>query len=189
MMRGPLSYLPLASGFLVLVLSLALGVLTITSRNNASSQSLNTKAAEQPGIVSLSPSSGDYPFSSGSSYQVGIIVNSAERSLDGADIIIRFDPTKVQVEGTKITTGNLFEDYIVNSVDNVRGQIKVGAVTFTSKPVAGLLGTFRFTPLAKGVVEFTFDFAPGATTETNLAESKTARDILGKVENARYIFR
>jgi hypothetical protein len=93
-----------------------------------------------------------------------------------------------QVVG-KVTTANLFEQYMVNSIDNVSGQIKLGALTFTPKPVTGVVGTFKFTPLKPGTVDFTFVFTPGSTTDTNLAETKTARDVLGSVENASYVFK
>jgi hypothetical protein len=189
-MKSPLSYLPLASGFLVLVLSLAIGVLTVTSKNTlvSPSQNMSTKAAQETGSLSLSPATGDYSFAAGTSYPVGIIVSSGEKSLDGVDIIINFDPKMAQVVG-KVTTANLFEQYMVNSIDNVSGQIKLGALTFTPKPVTGVVGTFKFTPLKPGTVDFTFVFTPGSTTDTNLAETKTARDVLGSVENASYVFK
>lgn len=190
-MKSPLSYLPLASGFLVLVLSLAIGVLTVTSKNNltATPQNLTTKAAEATATLSLSPASGDFAFTPGTSYPVGIIIDSAGKAVDGVDVIVNFDPKLVRVEGGKVSTTNLFEQYMVNSVDNVKGQIKLGALTFTAKPVTGIVGTFKFTPLVAGNLTFVYLFTPGATTDTNVAEHGTARDILGSVGNASFNFK
>ncbi len=189
-MKSPLSYLPLASGFLVLVLSLAVGVITVNSNKNLSSnQNLSTEAAAENATLSLSPAGGDYIFDGKTSYPVGIILNSAGRSIDGADIIITFDPKKVQVEGSAVTVSNDFEQYPVNKIDNAAGKIRLSALTFSAKAVTGIMGTFRFRPLGAGAVNFSFDFKPGATTDTNVADHASAKDILGSVTNASYSFK
>lgn len=186
-MRNSLSFLPLASGFLVLVLSLGVAVLTINSKNN-SSQNLNTKASEQIPSLGLSPATSTYAYSPNQTYTVGIIIDSAGKLVSGVDIIINFDPTKAQVIDPKITPANLFEQYPLNSVDNVKGKIRIGALSFNAKPVTGIIGTFKFKSLIKGEVNFSFDYTPGATTDTNIAEQGTATDILGKVDNGSYRF-
>ena len=190
-MKSPLAFLPLASGFLVLVLSLAVGVLTVTKGGSipSSSQNVMTKAAEVTATLTLSPSSGEYEVSPGSSFPVGVIVDSAGKSVDGIDTIINWDPKMARVEDGRVVASNLFEQYMVNSVDNVKGQIKLGALTFTAKPVNGVVGTFRVTPLTEGSANFSFQFTPGATTDSNVAEHGTAKDILGRVENARFSFK
>lgn len=186
-MRNPWSYLPISAGILVLVLSLALGVLTVTSKRP--SQSLTTKAAVANASLALSPATGDYTFAVGTSYPVGIVLDSAGKTIDGVDIVINFDPTKARVEGTSLSTTSIFEQYPQNEVDNARGIIKLSGLTFTPKPLTGIITTFRFQPLVKGEVNFTFSFTPGATTDTNIADHDTAKDILGSVENGRYFFR
>ncbi len=182
-MRSPISYLPVASGFLVLILSLAVGVLTVSNR-----QVFNTKAAQDQAVLSLSPTSGTYAFTPGTTYPVGIVVNSGGKNVDGIDVIVNYDPAKVRVMDANLSTANLFEENPVNTIDNVRGQIKYSGLTFKTKPVAGIVGTFRYQPLTKGEVNFTFYFSPGSTTDSNVAENATAQDILTKVENARYTF-
>lgn len=186
-MRSRLSYLPLAAGMLVLVLSLAVGVLTVTSRS--SSQNLSTKATLESASLSLSPQNGDYTFTPGTFYPVGILVDSADKSIDGVDVVINYDPAKVKIVEPTLATTSLFEQYPLNSVNNVKGEIKLGGATFSDKPVTGIVATFRFQPLLKGEVNFTFSFTPGATTDSNVAEHTTAKDILGKVENGRFFFR
>ena len=186
-MKSPLSYLPIASGFLVLVLSLAVGVLTVTSKNT--NQQTTTKAAETAASFSLSPAVGDYTYQSGATYPVGIIMDSSGHSVDGVDVIINFDPKKAKVVDTKVSAATLFENVLVNSVDNVKGQIKFSGVTFNPKPLTGIVGTFRFQPLSTGTVTFTFDYIPKATTDSNIAEHGTAVDVLGNVTNGNYAFK
>jgi len=173
---------------LVLVLSLAVGVLTVTSKKQTS-QSLTTKATIENATLSFSPATGEYMFVAGTSYPVGILVDSAGKNIDGVDVVINFDPTKVQVEGSSLSTTTVFEQYPVNTVDNVKGIVKLSGLTFSTKPVTGIVATFRFQPLAKGEVNFTFNFISGATTDSNIADNTTAKDILGSVENGRYFFR
>lgn len=190
-MQNRLSYLPLAAGFTVLVLSLTVGVLTVTTRptGQGNSQNLATKAAEQTASLSLVPAGGDYTFSPTITIPVGIVLDSAGKSVDGVDVIIGFDPAKVQITGNKITPGTLFEEAPQNTVDNKLGQIRFSALTFKPKPVSGIVGTFSVKPLIKGEIDLTFQFLPGATTDSNIAEHGTAKDVLGRVGNGRYTFK
>ncbi len=184
-MKTPLSYLPLASGLLVLVLSLAVAVLTVTNKKVA----VFTKAAQETASLALNPASGDYLFDNTTAYPVGIVIDSGGKSVDGLDTVINFDPAKAQVVDTKISPTTLFEEFPLNSVDNKKGQIKFSALTFNAKPATGIVGTFKFRPLAKGEINFTIYFVPGATTDSNIAEHSTAKDILGSVTNGRFVFK
>lgn len=188
-MRNSLSFLPLASGLLVLVLSLGVAILTVTSRNNApSSQNVTTKATEANASLSLTPNDATYTYTPGQTYNLGIILDSAGISVDGADVVINFDPTLAQVVDSKVSTTTLLEQYPLNSVDNIKGLIRFSGLTFNSKPLTGIMGTFKFRPLGKGEVNFTFDFTPGATTDSNIAEHATAQDVLKTVTNGHYVF-
>ncbi len=187
-MQSRFSWLPLASGLTVLVLSLALAVLVVTGKT-PTNQNIRSQAAVVAGSLGLSPATGDYAFSPGSAYPVGIVVDSKTASADGVDVIIKFDPKKVQVVGSSLSPTTLFEKVPLNAVDNAAGTIRFSALTFSPKPVTGILATFSFRPLASGEVGFVFDFTPGATVDSNIAEHGTAKDVLGSVENATYNFR
>jgi len=194
-MNSVIKWLPLASGFLVLVLSLTVAVLTVSNKNsqlantNNTSQDIRAKAAEQPASLSLSPASGDFTLTLASTYPVGIVVDSGGKSVDGVDVIINFDPKKVQVVNPQITTSTMFTQFPANKVDNTKGQIVFSGLTFNPKPVSGIMGTFQIKPLVKGEVTLNFDFALGATTDSNIAENGTAKDVLGSVVSARYTFK
>jgi hypothetical protein len=178
-----------ASGLLVLVLSLAVAVLVAGRGLGTASQNPAVKAAGETASLALSPSSGDYAFSPSASYPVGIVFDSGSKAVDGVDVIIKFDPRQVQIAGGKIAAGTLFEEAPVNTVDNLKGEIRFSALTFNPRPVAGILGTFQMKPVAAGGAELTFAFAPGATVDSNAAEHGTARDILGKAEGAKFNFK
>lgn len=192
-MKNLLHWAPVASGFLVLVLSMFVAVMTVSNRNAtdnlAATQNLSTKAAEQMASLALSPSSGDYNYTLNATYPVGIVLDSAGKSVDGVDVIIRFDPKKAQVVSSRVATTNLFEEFPQNLIDNNLGRVRFSALTFNSRPVTGIIGTFTFKPLAKGIVDFTFDYTVGSTKDSNIAERGSARDILGQVTNGSYTFR
>lgn len=188
MRSSPLSFLPAAAGMLVLVLSLALSVLLV-ARRGGTPQNIGSRAGEQVASLMLSPTTGDYTFSPNTDYPVGIVVDTAGKVVDGVDVVINFDPARVQVVGTRVEPTTILEEYPLNKIDNTKGEIKFSALTFNPKALAGVAGTFRFRPLARGEVNLTINFTPEATTDSNIAEHGTAKDILGKVLNGSYFFR
>lgn len=191
-MESRFSWIPLTAGMTVLVLSLAIAVLVVTGKGTTglgTNQNVRTQATDVTGSMSLSPANGDYVFAANQTYPVGIVIDSAGKSVDGVDVVVNFDPKKVQVVGETISPTTMFERFPLNKVDNGRGQIQFSALTFNSKPEIGIAATFRFRPLAPGAVNFTFDFTLGKTTDSNIAEHGTAKDVLGKVENAAFNFK
>ncbi len=203
-------WLPLASGVLVLVLSLGVAVLTVNSRNagNEVAQIQKTaQASDHLPALSLSPDKMTYDFSPGRTYSVGVILESVGKEIDGVDVAIRFDPKKVRVTSTSVTPTALFERYPSNLVCNrvgdsngkctAAGVIKFSGLSFNPQKISGVIGTFSFEPLTKGEANFTFDFTPGATTDSNIAvhcggeesEPCAGVDALGAVLNANYVFK
>lgn len=191
-MRSSLSWLPIASGMLVLVLSLGVAFVTVTSRNNsgdvANSQALQTEAAVSFPTISLSPASGSFEFEPETEYPVGIVVDSAGKSVDGVDVVISYDPTRVEIVGSEVNPTGAFSEFPLNEVDAEAGKIRFSALTFDSIPVTGVVGTFSFRPLSAGEVNFLVDFTAGATTDSNIAEHGSAVDVLTGVQNATYLF-
>lgn len=193
-MKSLLTYLPIATGVLVLVLSLGVAVVTLTKKNSvgelAIDQNLNSQASQValPSLA-LNPSNQEYVFSEGQTYPVGILLDSGDEEIDGVDVVISFDPTKVRVTTPEITSAGLLDQTPLNKVDNATGKIRFSALTFTPKKVNGILGSFRYQPLVAGQVSFKFDFKPGATVDSNVAKHGSASDALDRVSDATYIFK
>ena len=166
--------------------------MTLTSRNNSENyepaQNLSASASEDLPSMTLSPDESTFTYIPGQSYPIGILIDSMGKSVDGVDVIILFEPSRVTVVGDRVTAGSVFTDVPLNKVDNTVGKVRFSALTFDAKPVNGILGTFRIMPKSAGEVNLTFDFTPGATTDSNMAEHGTADDVLGKVVNAKYLF-
>lgn len=189
-MKSPLSWLPIASGMLVLVLSLGLAFVTVSGRNGGvgtgAGQNLTSNAANVVPTISLSPATGDYSFSAGQTYPVGIVVDSAGKSIDGVDVVISYDSAKVQVVGGKVNPTSLFSENPLNSA--AQGKIRFSVLSFSPQPQSGIIGTFSIKPLVKGEVDLNVDYAPGSTTDSNIAEHGSAMDVLGGVVSAKYTF-
>lgn len=192
-MNNVFKWIPLASGLLVLVLSLTVAVLTVSSKNSplagVTSQNLSTHAAVSAANLALSPAMGDFVLSPTVTYPVGIVVDSGGKIADGVDVIINYDPKKVMVVNSQVSMASMFQQYPQNKVDNVKGEIRVSGLTFDPKPVVGIMGTFLIKPLAKGDVTLTIQFMPGTTTQSTIAEHGSALNVLGSVTNAKYTFR
>ncbi len=192
-MKSSLSWLPVASGMMVLVLSLGLAFVTVTNRKSAgevaNSQALQSNASVVPPTLSLSPESGQFEFVQNATYPVGIVLDSGGKSVDGVDVVITYDPQKVQIVGGKVNPTNVFSEVPLNQVNTQTGTIRFSALTFDPQPVTGVVGTFSFRPLSAGEVNFVLVYSQGATTDSNIAEHGSASDVLGNVMNATYLFK
>ena len=84
-----LTLLPTASGMLLLVLTLAL---VVVKTNKSSAVSLRVSASNQDVSLAFTPKSQTYNFSPNSFYTSGIILDSGGKTINGADVLIHFDP-------------------------------------------------------------------------------------------------
>lgn len=118
----------------------------------------------------------------GEKVTVDINLSSISR-VDGADILINYDPKLLSAE--PVAAGVIFRDFPVNRVDEAGGRITVSGITDASGGVLadGLFGSLEFTAKASGTTRISLEFTPGSTADSNLTESGTGKDILEKVEN------
>lgn len=114
---------------------------------------------------------------------------SSKVATDGLDIIMLYDPKLLSVvtgaDKSAVTLGTIYNDYPLNQVDEKAGRIAVSGITSKAGGVVakGVLGTVMFTAKAPGKAKIAFDFTLGSTTDSNVIETKTAKDVLGSVTN------
>lgn len=113
---------------------------------------------------------------------VNILVDTGGRNTDGTDVILNFDPKTLSAD--KVTSGTIYPNYPVNSVDPA-GRVSLSGITSVDKSFsgAGVLGTVTFKAVSLGKTTVALDFSLGNTTDTNVIESKTTKDVLTKVDN------
>lgn len=157
--------------------------LTVYSRPPAVTSTAATP--EYSAALLLSPAGGTIPV--GETLKVEILLETGEAKVDGTDAVLRYNPRMLRL--LKLEKGNLFEEYVQESVDEVEGRIKLSGLTFNPLPKSGILGTILFEPLVAGTTTVFFEFTPGTTKgDSNVAlTGGNGIDILKEVQNGRYV--
>jgi len=137
-----------------------------------------------PQKVSLTLSSAKAEYKLGEQFVVDIIIY-APKYVDGADLIITYDPKMLTAKPA--TLGKIFSDYPQNTVDASLGRISISGITKQKGGVVpnGEFGKLTFVANAAGATKIAFDFTSGQTVDTNVVESTTNKDILESVNELK----
>lgn len=108
---------------------------------------------------------------------------SSNSKTDGLDLIITYDPKLLSAK--PVTLGTLYSDYPQNVLDDKAGRISVSGITGQAGGILadGLFGKVEFRAKAPGVAAISLEFTPGESSDSNVTESGTGKDILEKVNN------
>jgi len=137
----------------------------------------------------ISPSQGS--FNQNCSSKVDILIDSQNASTNAADIIVEYDPSKIDV--TRVVTGDVYPNYFGNIIDSSSGTIRLTGASFVgSLNGHGTFATIEFKPkVNNGTGTFNVRFT-GAdqynTLDSNIADTNTSNDILTSVENGYFSF-
>lgn len=118
----------------------------------------------------------------GDTAKVNIWLSTGEKQTDGVDIVVNFDPNKLEVVEASglgaVAVGSLYSEYPVNKAES--GSVVLSGINNPGKTFRGrdLLGSFMVKAKASGKVSVALDFVSGSTTDSNVMETGTARDIL-----------
>jgi hypothetical protein len=150
----------------------------------------NTTSGTGKAILSLDPATRTSHTSC--NIQAKIIVDTGGRKTDGADVILNFNPD--DLEATSITQGSIYERYPNENMDNSAGKVTISGIAPIGVPYSGK-GTFATVNFkVKGGTdskntEVKFDFDPNnksKTTDSNVVENTTIKDLLDSVSNGSY---
>ncbi len=135
----------------------------------------------QPASITLSAPK--TTFKVGEKIPVSINLNSI-KATDGTDVILNFN-SNLLVASKSAEVGTIYDDYPLNNTDNVLGKVSISGISSAAagKVAKGVFGTIIFTATAPGKAQVNIDFTKGSTIDSNVTETKTAKDLLGKVEN------
>jgi len=139
--------------------------------------------------LSFAPSSGT--VSPDCSFNVDIVVDTGGSSTDGSDAVIKFDSSKLSTSADKITKGAIYDSFPFNPATVSDGKVAVSGIASLDKPFTGkgVLATIQFTVLPganTGTTLVTYDYTQGSTTDSNIVESGTIRDLLTQPSSANY---
>lgn len=158
----------------------ALNVPTIVSVQQTTTTSAQT---EIPGRISLSAPKTSYKVAD--LIPVSIAIDIGPKEISGADVIVSFDPNVLEVVPNGITKGRIFNEYPLLAQDAKKGKVSVSGIS-TLKNVfsgTGQFATINFKAKAPGKTSLVVNFQKGSTTESNLVEAASAKNILETVTN------
>lgn len=170
----------------IVVAAIFIGVYLVSQ-----STSPKPKAADEPvqtgATLSLAPAS--TTFNKGCDFSLDINLDTGGHSTDGTDVILKYDPSLVNV--LSIDKGTIYPNYPGSTYDNDSGKVLISGVSSVSTPVtgSGKFATLHLKVSPEATVSATninFDFDsedPYKTTDTNVVERGTVNDVLRKVVN------
>ena len=144
----------------------------------------------QTATMSVDPATGT--VNKGCLFPVNININAGGAETDGADAILLYDSSRFTAQS--VTTGSIYPDYPVSSIDSTAGKINVSGIASVATPFSGsgIFATVNFMVSENaptGATQLTFDFDPqdkAKTTDSNIVQRATIVDILGSVVNGNY---
>ncbi len=135
-------------------------------------------------IVLLSP---------GKSYKVGdsvfvtIRVATGGRATNGTDLVLNYDPKILEASTSgAIRPGKIYSDYPILTVDPKTGTIRISGTTSAGSKAfngIGVFATLNLKAISAGDTTLKVDFQKDSTTDSNVVESSTTKDILEEVFN------
>jgi len=139
----------------------------------------------QPVSLFLDPSAAEFP--TGKEFQVAIVLSTGQKSAIGADVILKYDPEKLEV--LEITPGQIFELY--PELEIQEEKVLISAISQEGKLFSGqgILAQLVLKGKVPGETKLKFEFEPGQTTDSNVAIENTQPDGLEEVKNGSYTFK
>jgi hypothetical protein len=125
-------------------------------------------------------------FATGEQIPVKVRVVTAGRATDSTDLLLKYDPKMLDATSSGIINGTLYKEYIINEVDQVKGEVRISAITPPNTEGfvgVGEFATVNFLAKQDGNTKVEVDFVKGSTTDSNLVETGIAIDILDQVYN------
>lgn len=124
----------------------------------------------------------------GDKITVTVKVRSDEPT-DGTDLVLKYDPKFFDIVASDATSpmvvNNLYNEYPINKVDEQSGTISVSGIAAEKNGslIDGVFGSFILKAKIAGNSKISVNFKPGLTSDSNIIETKTGKDILSSVTN------
>lgn len=117
--------------------------------------------------------------------RVSVVIGTGGKSVDGADLIVSYDPKILEATSGGLVKGKIFDEYPLLSLDEKKGLISISGINSVKK---GFAGTGQFASLvfkakSSGKANLKIQFEKDSTTDSNLVESSSSKDILEVVDN------
>lgn len=173
----------LVLGFIILG-EVLWGVRVLTQNITQSSPTSDT-SVEQIGPPMIILAAANKKYKIGDVVTVTIGITTGNNFTDGADVVLKFDQTVLESSPSNFTKGNIYSDYPFVKIDNNKGLVQISGIAALDKGFlgTGVFGKLNFKVKSKGVGKIDVVFDPEKTTDSNITESKTAKNILENTSN------
>lgn len=136
---------------------------------------------------SLNPSFGKIKI--GQVFPVTIVINANNKTISGADAVLFYESDKLTPEN-EISIGTIFPEYPLIKINAEKEKISItGTMTNSGQqPFSGqgVFATIRFKAISEGSAKVKFDFTKGVTSDSNIVDKTTGKDLLERVINGSY---
>lgn len=121
----------------------------------------------------------------GETVSVVVMIDTGSYTINGVDLIVRFDPKILEIPTTGLTKGKIMDEYPLISADAKTGLVSISGISnlkngFTGK---GQFALINFRAKASGKTSLIIDFVKNSTSNSNLVELNTSKNILDAVTN------
>lgn len=162
----------------LLVVELYLGAKTLLSPIKKPQTTPLPQKLTQKATLTLSTELTNYLV--GQEVLVKVILSTGSYQTDGTDVLIQFDPQVLEPADNFFEKGTLYQDYPGVRKDQLKGTVSASGITVSSGGFkgTGVFGTFKFKAKKVGKSLVELKFTPSSTTDSNIIESNSAKDLL-----------
>lgn len=170
---------------LIVLVEVVYAVKVLITPSPAPVISLSKQTAIQKGVSKISLTTSKATFNINKVVPVAVMVDTGNRSISGADLIVRFDPKILDITSSGLVKGAIFNEYPLISADSKTGMITISGI---SNEKSGFKGTGQFAMInfkakSAGKASLTIDSKKGSTANSNLVDIDTSKNILETVDN------
>lgn len=141
----------------------------------------------QSASLSLDPNTGT--FNKGCPVAINVNIDTGGADTDGVDAYLSYDTSRMTA--LSVTKGTAYSEIPGSNIDATAGKVVLSGIADFSKPFKGkgTIATINFNVKENsptGATQVNFDFTKGSTSDSNVAQTTSATDILGSVVNGTY---
>lgn len=121
---------------------------------------------------------------------VDVTLSTGGFKTDGTDVILKYDPAFLEpIRGDIFEKGDIYGDFPGIRSDSVKGLVYASGISTSEDGFEGdgIFGTFKFKPKKIGSTSIELLFTKDSTTDSNIIESKSAKDILNSSSSLEII--
>lgn len=137
------------------------------------------------GRITLLAPQKDYKLNENIKVTIGL--STGDSVTDGADVVIKYDPKVLEATAGAFEKGTIYPEYPNIQIDPKEGMIQLSGISSTKIGSTfggvGVFGRLSFKAKSAGAATLSVEFAPGATNDSNIIESKSGKDVLESVSN------